>query len=499
LSQTDAAPSRTPSFGQLAGLIHAGWRAVVRSLLPPPDQAWLTDAQLELYRSGTRHTALIMPVAAFFVSEAVSPWVASGPRTAWWAAVSFVSVAAELIGNRLDRVLDHGARCVRLRACWFTAINAVFFLAWCSMSVVLWAPHSPADHMMLVLILACSLAGTIAVTAMHPGIAFTAFVIHTLFIIGPTASSGRALDQTLAGLATIYAVLLAGQFVALNQSMAKMLRLEHEKSALVENLRAAKQDSDRERGRALAANQAKSQFLSNMNHELRTPMNAILGFSEMIKQRSFGDAVEKYAEYGDIIHESGRHLLALINDMLDLAKIEGGRYSLRETEVDLLRLVCEAVELSELKAAETKLSLTHRIEGALPGVVADERGLRQILANLLSNALKFTPPGGCVTAFAHMAADGRVAFGVEDTGIGIAEEDREQVFERFGRGRHDVTTADRGTGLGLAIVKGFAEAHDGTVDLESELGSGTRVTVYLPKERVLGAGDVRGATAREVA
>jgi two-component system cell cycle sensor histidine kinase PleC len=493
LSQSDAAPSRTPSFGQLAGLIHAGWRSVVSSLLPAPEEAWLTGAQLELYRNGTRHTALIMPVAAFFVSQAVAPWVANGPRTAWWAAVSFVSIAAELVGNRLDRMLDHSARGIRLRACAFTAMNVMFFLAWGSMSVVLWAPNSPADHMMLVLILACSLAGTIAVTAMHPAIALCAFVFHTMFIVGPTATSSGSIDHTLAELSTIYALLLAGQFVALNHSMTKMLRLKHEKSSLVENLRVAKQESDRERGRALAANQAKSQFLSNMNHELRTPMNAILGFSEMIKQRSFGDAVEKYAEYGDIIHESGRHLLALINDMLDLAKIEGGRYSMREVDVDLAQLVREAVERSEVKAAAARVSLAPRLEGGVPHILADERGIRQIFNNLISNALKFTPPGGCATVFARCERDGRIGFGVEDTGIGIAEEARPHVFERFGRGRHDVTTADRGTGLGLAIVKGFAEAHDGTVELESELGSGTRVTVYLPKERVLAARETAAA------
>jgi len=485
LSETDAFAK--PSFGQLAALIHAGWRAVVRSLMPRREEAWLTDAQLELYRNGTRHTALIMPVAAFFVSQAVAPWVASEPRTLWWAAVSAVSLLAELIGVRLDRTLTHDASGIRLRACWFTAINAAFFLAWCSMSVVLWAPHSPADHMMLVLILACSLAGTIAVTAMHPGIALTAFVMHVMFIIGPTATSGRTLDHTLAGLALVYVLLLAGQFVALNQSMTKMLTLEHEKSGLVENLRAAKLESDRERGRALAANQAKSQFLSNMNHELRTPMNAILGFSEMIKQRSFGDALEKYAEYGEIIHESGQHLLALINDMLDLAKIEGGRYSMREVDVDLAQLVREAVERNEVKAAAARVSLAPRLEGAVPHIFAYERGIRQIFTNLVSNALKFTPPGGCATIFATAERDGRIGFGVEDTGIGIAEEDQPYVFERFGHGRHDVTTAARGTGLGLAIVKGFAEAHDGAVELESALGSGTRVTVYLPQERVLAA------------
>ncbi len=118
---------------------------------------------------------------------------------------------------------------------------------------------------------------------------------------------------------------------------------------------------------------------------------------------------------------------------------------------------------------------------------ADERALRQILSNLVSNALKFTPAGGCVTLFAHMEDDGRLAFGVDDTGIGIADDDQVQAFERFGGGRHDVTSTDKGTGLGLAIVKGFAEAHDADVRLESALGAGTRVIVLMPVERLKAA------------
>ena len=133
------------------------------------------------------------------------------------------------------------------------------------------------------------------------------------------------------------------------------------------------------------------------------------------------------------------------------------------------------------------MSLVVESPGELPFVRGDERALRQILANLLSNAIKFTPAGGQATVFAHIEADGCIAFGVADTGIGHDRRKiRLEAFERFGRGRHDVTTAARGTGLGLAIVKGYAEAHDGEVRLESELGKGTRVTVYLPEERVCG-------------
>jgi signal transduction histidine kinase len=240
-----------------------------------------------------------------------------------------------------------------------------------------------------------------------------------------------------------------------------------------------------ERGRAALAGRAKSQFLSHMNHELRTPMNAVLGFSEIIQAKSFGGDVDKYAEYAAIIHDSGEHLLSLIDGMLDLAKIDGGKLSLREANVDVSLLIADAIDREAENARKARILLSTNVTRGLPSVYADERGLRQIVANLLSNALKFTQPEGRVTVFAHVERDGRLALGVADTGVGIANDDKDHVFERFGRGRHDVTEELKGTGLGLAVVKGFAEAHDGTVALESELGSGTRVTVHLPKDRVV--------------
>ena len=459
-------------------------RTLARSIAPGPDEVWLTAAQVNLYRSSTGHTPWLMPLAVFLVSIAVSRWVNIGTRVTWVLTVAIISVLMELIERRLDQTLGRDLAGIRARATWFTLINGVFLLAWCSMTLCLWAPSSTADHMMLVLILACSLAGSVSATAMHPALAVTCVTIHAAFILGPTAASPNPLDRTLAGLCAIYVLLLTGQFVAAYRSTTKMFLLEHERETLVQDLRAAKAESDRARTRAAAAGQAKSQFLSHMNHELRTPMNAILGFSEMIRNRAFGDSVERYAEYAGIIHDSGQTLLTLINGVLDLAKIDAGKLSLREADLDLARLVSDAIEQSEIHASEANVAVTASVAPDLPWVRGDERAIRQILANLLSNAIKFTPRGGHATVFAYRMADDRVAFGVEDDGIGMPSDEQAQAFERFGRGRHDVTTADRGTGLGLAIVKGFAEAHDGDVALESEVGVGTKVTVYLPAERI---------------
>jgi signal transduction histidine kinase len=460
-------------------------RAIGRSIRPSEKDAWLTRAQFDLYWKSTHHHFLLLPIAAYLMNVAVSPWVNSHTRLLWWVTVAIASLAMNFAGRWIDRDNNENISNLRLRAIWFVVLNVLFFGTWCSMGVVLWVPGLVLDHLIIILVLACSLAGTIAITATHPAIALSALLLHAAFLIGPAATSPIGLDRRLAELAVLFVLLVAGQFVALNMRTSKMLRLEHEQADLVRNLRLAKAESDRAQARAAAAGQAKSQFLSHMNHELRTPMNAILGFSEMIQNRALGEATEKYSEYGGIIHESGQTLLTLINGVLNLAKIEGGRLSLRETDVDVARLVNDAIERAESRAEQVGVTLRCSASADLPLVRGDERALRQILANLFANALKFTPAGGCVTGFACRERDGRIAFGVEDSGVGITAEDQLNVFERFGRGRYDITTTDRGTGLGLAIVKGFAEAHDGEVRLDSELGKGTRVTVYLPEERVL--------------
>jgi signal transduction histidine kinase len=239
-----------------------------------------------------------------------------------------------------------------------------------------------------------------------------------------------------------------------------------------------------EKGRQLEiASRHKSQFLANMSHELRTPLNAILGFSEIIHTRALGAAAaSQYAEYGGFIHDSGKHLLTLINDILDLAKIEAGRLALREEEVSLARLISESVQMLSMRALAGKIRLTANTPAGLPNVLGDERALRQIILNLLSNAMKFTPQHGEVLVFAEINGD--IKFGVADTGIGIELDDQARVFESFGQGRHDAVIADRGTGLGLPIVKGLAESHGGSVALESTPGRGTRVTVTLPAGRI---------------
>ena len=239
------------------------------------------------------------------------------------------------------------------------------------------------------------------------------------------------------------------------------------------------------RSEAEAQNAGKSRFLANMSHELRTPLNAIMGFSDIMRQRLFGDLPPRYADYAELIHESGEHLLELINDVLDMSKIEAERFELSREEFDARDALSAVLRLMRGQADRAGVSL----RGVLPKdeipVSADRRALKQIALNLISNALKFTPKGGSVTVSLH-GLDQMLEIVVSDTGIGIGAED----LKRLGRPFEQAGGAEQrsaGTGLGLSLVRAFAQLHDGEMQIESELGEGTTVTVRLPVVEVVPA------------
>jgi len=235
-----------------------------------------------------------------------------------------------------------------------------------------------------------------------------------------------------------------------------------------------------------AANQHKSEFLANMSHELRTPLNAIIGFSEVLHERMFGELNDKQAEYVQDILTSGRHLLSLINDILDLSKVEAGRMELDLSSFDLPVALDSAVTLVKERAGRHGLTLDLTVDPNLGALIGDERKVKQILLNLLSNAIKFTPEGGRVTVTA-VPADGApggpemIEIAVSDTGVGIAPADQATIFEEF----RQVGTGARqqeGTGLGLTLTKKFVELHDGRIWVSSEIGKGSTFTVALPRQ-----------------
>jgi signal transduction histidine kinase len=226
------------------------------------------------------------------------------------------------------------------------------------------------------------------------------------------------------------------------------------------------------------ASQHKSEFLANMSHELRTPLNAVIGFSEVLGERMFGDLNEKQDEYLKDIHASGQHLLSLINDILDLSKIEAGRMELELTDFDLLQAIDNALTLVRERAGRRGIALHQSVEEHLGEIRGDERKVKQVLLNLLSNALKFTPEGGRVEVLARVV-DGMAEISVTDTGVGIAAEDQEAVFEEF----RQVGTAEKkaeGTGLGLTLCRKFIELHGGRIWVTSQVGAGSTFTFTIP-------------------
>ncbi len=234
------------------------------------------------------------------------------------------------------------------------------------------------------------------------------------------------------------------------------------------------------------ANRAKSEFLANMSHELRTPLNAIIGFAEGIKSNAFGPgSVEKYAEYAQDIYDSGHHLLSIINDILDLAKIDSGRMTLDDDVVALPEVTEACVRLIKNRADDAGLDINVEIADGIDRLRADERKLKQILINLLSNAVKFTPNGGIVKVSADIEADGGLALRVSDTGVGIEADKIPMVMEPFSQLAQAMTRDHDGTGLGLPLVKSLVELHGGTFAIESDVGVGTTVTVCFPQQRVL--------------
>lgn len=238
---------------------------------------------------------------------------------------------------------------------------------------------------------------------------------------------------------------------------------------------------------AESASRAKSEFLAGMSHELRTPLNAIIGFAETMYSQVLGPMPDRYREYAGDISASGRHLLGIITDILDLAKIEAGRMELDDRPLDVAPMVDGAIRLLRERGTSAGLTLEVELPPRLPQVLADERRIRQVLINLLANAVKFTPFGGTVTVSADLAPDGGLEVHVSDTGIGMTEEEMAQAVEPFIQVDARIARRHEGTGLGLPMVAAIMEMHGGTVTIHSRPDQGTRVTVAFPPGRVFSA------------
>jgi two-component system, cell cycle sensor histidine kinase PleC len=254
----------------------------------------------------------------------------------------------------------------------------------------------------------------------------------------------------------------------------------------VKLLQAREEDLSRALKAETRANAAKSDFLALMSHELRTPLNAIIGFSEVLGTEMMGPLGHpRYREYANDVHGAGKHLLALINDILDLSKAAAGKFELACEEIAPIDIVIECLRLTRGKAHEGGLRLTSDMAPGLPNLIVDRLRFKQALLNLCSNAIKFTPPGGTVHVSADVAEDGGFVLSVRDSGIGMTPEQIPVALEPFRQVASPFARNAEGTGLGLALVKSLIECHDGRLEIESALHRGTTVRLVLPPERTV--------------
>ncbi len=364
----------------------------------------------------------------------------------------------------------------------------------CASCVFLLVPQLDSTLRAFVMLGVLSLLGAECLFCACLPLAFYAFMVPLLAAFSLLVlPSGVSIVVVSSSLFLFFTIMVTRR---LHENTLSLLTFRAEKDILVAELEESKANSDEARRRAEEGNLAKSRFLATMSHELRTPLNAILGFSEVMNGELFGPhSVPAYKEYSRDIHSSGQHLLALINEILDLSRIEAGRYELNEEAVFLANIVDDCQHLLNMRAKNRNISVSRLVETALPRVMADERAMRQIILNLLSNAIKFTPVGGEIHIKIGWTVPGGQYVSIKDNGPGIPPEEIPIVLSSFGRGSLAQKNADEGSGLGLPIVKGLIEMHSGQFLLRSKVGQGTDVIVVLPASRVAGSNLAAGTPA----
>jgi two-component system, cell cycle sensor histidine kinase PleC len=426
-------------------------------------------------------------ILTFAVGLTVTLWVPLKLSVMW---TSLALMATGLLYGFSVVFLEEPRTDLEIRQWRFKFVLAETFngVAWALIIVLLLKSGDPSARTYVLMVLLLVAAMTAMIASSIPFAVGGGLLPVTLAILAVLGPSTRLDTMTLGFLCVgglVYFVILANR---LHATSIDSLNFRAEKDALIAELEQAKLNSDEARRRAEEANLAKSRFLATMSHELRTPLNAILGFSEVMKAELFGaHSAPCYKEYALDIHASGQHLLILINEILDLSRVEAGRYELKEEPVSLANIAEECQHLLALRAKNRDIEVTDALDSTLPRIWADERAIRQVFLNLLSNAIKFTPQGGTISIKVGWTGAGGQYLSIKDTGPGIPEEEIPIVLSSFGRGSLAQKNAEEGSGLGLPIVKGLVELHGGEFQLRSKVREGTEAIVIFPPERVMDA------------
>jgi two-component system, cell cycle sensor histidine kinase PleC len=431
--------------------------------------------------------AFAMPLIALFFAVAISTW------TNWLTAASWFGscLAALIIQHYLCKVYEQTVRDGRTSPEWIgmlCASESLIAVCWAIPVFVYWMPGDQLQHTMMVSIVMAVISIRVLTAGNYMPVILCGTGLLTLATVVRCLMEESLIYVTLGTIVVIAEIFFIQLVRRLQGTAREMLIFKAEREALIGRLDGALSEAEEARVKAEAASQAKSRFLATMSHELRTPLNAILGFSEILSKEMMGPhAVPVYKSYSDDIHDSGDYLLKLINDILDLSRIEADRQELAFEPVDPCAEGRDSAELMHIQLERRKQTVRFVLPDTPLRVLGDKRAIRQIWLNLLSNASKFSPEGSVIVVETRQQPDGNVLLSVADQGPGLAEGELNSMREAFVRGSFAQKKAIDGAGLGLSIVNGLAELHEAGLVISHNEPSGLIVSVEFPSHKVLGS------------
>ncbi|MFO1088241.1 MAG: ATP-binding protein [Hyphomicrobiales bacterium] len=432
----------------------------------------------------------------FFVTNLI--WTPFQP-VALWLACAFAAQGVQLLlcrqYTRIYRRAVQPSEWVGM----LTASELLYASCWIVPLFLFWQPGNDMQHIFLIATLMAVVAVRIMISSNYMPVVITGTGFITLGILMRCLIEATPLYVVLGTMAVMIEVFFIQLARRLQENARDMLVYRAQRERLIVELERARDEAERDRKRAEEANRAKSRFLATMSHELRTPLNAIMGFSEILSKEMMGPhQVKAYKNYSADIHNSGHYLLNLINDILDLSRIEAGRLEITDSAVSLVEIAAECRKLVDLKVREKNDTLKIEIPEDCPNLLADARSLRQIWLNLLSNAIKFSPAGSTIVLGVEVLPNQALSMYVTDNGPGIPANELSAALGAFTRGSLATRRAIDGAGLGLPIVNGLARLHEAELDIRSRPGQGTTVSVVFPPKRVMSENQAQLLSAQSV-